>query len=110
MAADSSSEQDEESDLMSNNVLGPSVPDEEKFRLLTKVLFFCLQIDCLVFSFRLVADLVRTSDMLFVGIGAGMGADSGLKVFKEIADVPAYQKRKLVYSGKLNGFVYLVFF
>ena len=39
MAADSSSEQDEESDLMSNNVLGPSVPDEEKFRLLTLLLF-----------------------------------------------------------------------
>ena len=47
--------------------------------------------------------------MLFVGIGAGMGADSGLKVFKEIADVPAYQKRKLVYSGKLNGLFAYVF-
>jgi len=35
------------------------------------------------------ARLVLSADFLLVAAGAGFSADSGLKVYKDIADVPA---------------------
>ena len=40
---------------------------------------------------------IRQSDVLLVCTGAGWSADSGLAVYKDVADVPAYHERNLTY-------------
>ena len=37
------------------------------------------------------------ADILLVATGAGLSADSGLPVYKDVADVPPYQSRGLLY-------------
>ncbi|KAH3760159.1 Sirtuin family, catalytic core small domain [Pelomyxa schiedti] len=44
-----------------------------------------------------VAELIERSACMVVALGAGAGADGGLKVFKEIADIPAYRALRLQY-------------
>eukprot|EP01125_Pyxidicula_operculata_P003829 TRINITY_DN1524_c0_g1_i4.p1 TRINITY_DN1524_c0_g1~~TRINITY_DN1524_c0_g1_i4.p1 ORF type:complete len:469 (-),score=84.11 TRINITY_DN1524_c0_g1_i4:101-1507(-) len=43
------------------------------------------------------AKLISESDIFLLSTGAGFSSDSGLKVYKDIADVPAYNKRNLKY-------------
>ncbi|CAB9520967.1 expressed unknown protein [Seminavis robusta] len=44
------------------------------------------------------ADAIAEADVLVLVTGAGWGADSGLKVFAEVAKIPAYQKRGMQYA------------
>ena len=39
------------------------------------------------------------ADFLLITAGAGFSADSGLPVYKDIADLPAYHRRKLDYAA-----------
>ena len=41
---------------------------------------------------------IQEADILMLSIGAGFSADSGLAVYKDIADIPAYHKKDLTYS------------
>eukprot|EP01118_Nematostelium_gracile_P017547 TRINITY_DN7536_c0_g1_i1.p1 TRINITY_DN7536_c0_g1~~TRINITY_DN7536_c0_g1_i1.p1 ORF type:complete len:430 (+),score=106.53 TRINITY_DN7536_c0_g1_i1:64-1290(+) len=43
------------------------------------------------------AQAILEADILLLATGAGFSADSGLAVYKDIADVPAYHKRNLTY-------------
>eukprot|EP00768_Dysnectes_brevis_P007573 gnl/Dysnectes_brevis/6447_a10011_404.p1 GENE.gnl/Dysnectes_brevis/6447_a10011_404~~gnl/Dysnectes_brevis/6447_a10011_404.p1 ORF type:complete len:522 (+),score=86.49 gnl/Dysnectes_brevis/6447_a10011_404:64-1629(+) len=45
-----------------------------------------------------IADLVSSADHILIGAGAGFSADSGLKTYNDIADVPAYHVLNLTYS------------
>eukprot|EP00727_Mastigamoeba_balamuthi_P003705 m51a1_g13331 hypothetical protein (254) ;mRNA; r:1402-2163 len=49
-------------------------------------------------SAQAVADLVRKSDVLLVATGAGDGASSGLKVYKEVSETAAYREAGLTYE------------
>ena len=44
------------------------------------------------------AAAIATADVLLFNTGAGWSADSGLAVYKDIADVPAYHERNVTYS------------
>ena len=48
------------------------------------------------------AAAIATADVLLVTTGAGWSADSGLAVYKDVADVPAYHKRELTYHALCN--------
>ena len=48
-------------------------------------------------SLRRAAKAVVNADFLLVLTGAGMGVDSGLKTYADIADVPAYKEAGLDY-------------
>ena len=41
------------------------------------------------------AQAIAAADILIVSTGAGYSAESGLAVYKDIADVPAYHKRRI---------------
>ena len=43
------------------------------------------------------AAAIAGADVLLLATGAGWSADSGLAVYKDIADIPAYHKRGLTY-------------
>eukprot|EP01100_Stratorugosa_tubuloviscum_P005918 TRINITY_DN2592_c1_g1_i3.p1 TRINITY_DN2592_c1_g1~~TRINITY_DN2592_c1_g1_i3.p1 ORF type:complete len:160 (-),score=64.24 TRINITY_DN2592_c1_g1_i3:221-700(-) len=43
------------------------------------------------------AHLIANASVLIVQTGAGMSADSGLPIYKDVADVEAYRKSKLSY-------------
>lgn len=45
-----------------------------------------------------LAEAIRDCDYLLIGAGAGFSADSGLAVYKDIADVPAYRALGLTYA------------
>ena len=45
------------------------------------------------------AAAIATADVLLVTTGAGWSADSGLAVYKDVANVPAYHKRELTYHA-----------
>lgn len=47
--------------------------------------------------FVTAAAKIKEADILLLSIGAGFSADSGLAVYKDIADVPAYNKAGLSY-------------
>ena len=53
----------------------------------------------LVDSCRAAADAIRDADVLMLATGAGFSADSGLAVYRDIAEVPAYQERGLTYNS-----------
>eukprot|EP00290_Baffinella_frigidus_P010258 CAMPEP_0180154622 /NCGR_PEP_ID=MMETSP0986-20121125/24287_1 /TAXON_ID=697907 /ORGANISM="non described non described, Strain CCMP2293" /LENGTH=351 /DNA_ID=CAMNT_0022103049 /DNA_START=64 /DNA_END=1116 /DNA_ORIENTATION=+ len=44
------------------------------------------------------ARLVISADFLLIAAGAGFSADSGLKVYKDIGDIPAYHRMDLEYG------------
>jgi hypothetical protein len=44
------------------------------------------------------AEWIRQADILLVATGAGFSADSGLPVYKDIANHPAYKDRSLTYE------------
>eukprot|EP00959_Pyramimonas_sp_CCMP1952_P094153 1969673-Pyramimonas_sp.AAC.2 len=46
---------------------------------------------------RAAAQAIANAGVFVIASGAGFSADSGLAVYKDIADVPAYQKRGLEY-------------
>ena len=48
------------------------------------------------------AAAIAKADVLLVTTGAGWSADSGLAVYKDVADVPAYHKRELTYHALCN--------
>lgn len=43
------------------------------------------------------ADAIRNADILIIVTGAGFSADSGLPVYKDVAQMPAYIEKKLTY-------------
>jgi len=43
------------------------------------------------------AETIKSADILLLATGAGFSADSGLAVYKDIADIEAYHKMKLKY-------------
>jgi len=45
------------------------------------------------------AEAIRSADVLLLVTGAGFSADSGLAVYNDIANVPAYRERNLDYMG-----------
>ena len=47
--------------------------------------------------FQKAAQSIASADRLLITSGAGFSADSGLAVYKDIADVPAYRARNLTY-------------
>ncbi len=47
---------------------------------------------------KLAAEHIRNADLLLIATGAGMSADSGLAVYKDIANVPIYNKLGLTYG------------
>ncbi len=44
------------------------------------------------------ARAIAAADMLFIGAGAGMSADSGLMVFGQLSSLPALQSQGLTYD------------
>ena len=46
-------------------------------------------------SARAAAEAIAAADVFVLFTGAGFSADSGLSVYKDIADVKAYRKKKL---------------
>jgi len=47
---------------------------------------------------RRAAEAISNANCFLLATGAGFSADSGLAVYKDIANVPAYHKRKLTYA------------
>jgi len=47
---------------------------------------------------RRAAEAIRGADLMLLATGAGMSAESGLPVYKDIADVEVYRKRGLTYA------------
>ena len=45
------------------------------------------------------ADALQDADILLLVTGAGFSADSGLAVYNDVANIPAYQSRNLDYMG-----------
>jgi NAD-dependent SIR2 family protein deacetylase len=50
-------------------------------------------------SARMAAEAIAAADVFVLFTGAGFSADSGLSVYKDIADVKAYREEKLTYMG-----------
>ena len=46
----------------------------------------------------LAAKYIRDADIFLLSIGAGFSADSGLAVYKDIADIPVYNQLDMTYS------------
>lgn len=53
----------------------------------------------LVDSCRRAADVLREADVLLLCAGAGLSADSGLALYQDIANVPAYREVGLTYNN-----------
>ena len=49
-------------------------------------------------SIRLAANAICNADYCLLSTGAGFSADSGLKVFKDIADIDVYKRQNLTYN------------
>jgi len=49
--------------------------------------------------FAKCANWIRSADFLLITAGAGMGVDSGLKVYNDVAAVRQYRQKKLDYSA-----------
>lgn len=50
-----------------------------------------------LFSCKEAAEAIKKADIFLVHVGAGFSADSGLAVYKDIADIPAYHNLNLEY-------------
>jgi len=50
-------------------------------------------------SVQRAAGAIAQADVLLLLTGAGWSADSGLSVYKDVADVKAYRDRNLTYSS-----------
>ncbi|KAL6047019.1 NADdependent protein deacetylase, SIR2 family [Balamuthia mandrillaris] len=48
------------------------------------------------------AEVIRSADIMLVLTGAGMSADSGLPVYRDIANVEAYNTQRLTYADLCN--------
>jgi NAD-dependent SIR2 family protein deacetylase len=66
----------------------PSTPSEEQTRELAETLEP---------SILRAAAAIQQADVLLLATGAGWSADSGLAVYKDIANIQAYNERKLTY-------------
>ena len=66
----------------------PSAPTEEQHRELAETL---------AESTQRAGAAIAQADVLLLATGAGWSADSGLAVYKDIANIKAYNERKLTY-------------
>ena len=66
----------------------PSTPTEEQVQELSATR---------AESIRRAGAAIAQADVMLLATGAGWSADSGLAVYKDIADVPAYHDRGLTY-------------
>jgi len=48
--------------------------------------------------YQQAAKAIQTSDIILVHTGAGMSADSGLSVYKDVANIEAYKRLKIEYA------------